>query len=526
MVTFVPLVIPLVATGGVCMTLGVAAFRRRGIPGAHSFFSLMLCLTTYALGYACEISSPTLAAAEFWLKVEYVGIAFIPAVLAMFALRIGRHHERWTVPAIAVLMAISSLFVGAAWTNDLHHWLWQFITAAPRTAGGDPLLLEETYGPLIPFFEIYIFAVSAAAAAVLIADLRTARYRRNGQIAAILISLLAPLLGNAILHLVSIPRLDWGALALGISAVALFWAIFQYGLFNMAPLANNLLVYQMADAVIVLDTEDRIVRINPAAETVLQTDSRAAQGKQGTRLLQRWAGLPAWVEAGEEGAMEVGGPPWYEAKLSLLRAHGGTVVGKVVVLRDVTDRKCLEEKLHYMVNHDQLTGLPNRLLFEDRLTQAVGLISRSGIHFGLLYIDIDRFKEINDTRGHLTGDRYLLATAQRLLSCVRKTDTVARVGGDEFVVLLPGCASVEAVDKVACKIVAALGEPIRLEDTAAPCTASVGLVWSGMDGGDPTLLLQRADAAMYYAKTHGGNTRQHWNSELAGEEAVLGGGVR
>lgn len=523
MVTFIPLVIPLLATVGVCLILGMAALRRHGIPGARSFFTLMVCLSTYAFGYACELSSRTAASAMFWVRVEDVGIALVPLVLCRFALQVGG-RARPAILSTSLLTALSGFFILVVWTNSWHHLLWRSVTVRSGTGPWEPLILEKTYGPLLLLFSLYVFVACGVEIVFLISGLRRTAYYTNGQMYAVLIAAAAPMTGNVLFQLApaSLPHLDWGALALSISAVALFWAVFQYGLFNIAPLANRLLVRQMADAIIVLDTEGRIIQLNPSAEAILGTSFRAAQGTAGRDLLQKWPELSAWVATEREGTLEIGGPPWFDAKLSLLRAHRGTIIGLLLVLRDVTDRKRLEEQLHYMAQHDLLTGLPNRMLLDDRMAQMLKLAARSGSGVGLLYIDLDHFKEINDTQGHQAGDRYLVAIAQRLLACVRGADTVARVGGDEFVVLLSGCSSAHSAAIVARKIVDALGEPVGLDGSVVPCTASVGLAWSCQDGSDPSLLLHYADAAMYRAKARGGDAWQAWNSKLIAEDISSG----
>jgi len=220
---------------------------------------------------------------------------------------------------------------------------------------------------------------------------------------------------------------------------------------------------------------------------------------------------------------EIGGPPWFEAHLSLLTTHGGATVGSLLILHDFTKRKHLEEELSRLAQHDTLTGLPNRILLEDRMSQALKLSSRTGIGVGILFLDLDRFKSVNDTYGHRIGDGYLAAAAKLLVAAVRETDTVARLGGDEFVVMLPQCSTPHAVSAAAEKIVAVLRTPIHVEDATIPCTASVGTTWSTTDGYSVDLLLQRADEAMYDSKSGGGNTWHAWSPHLPVRDSLLKG---
>ncbi|MDQ2756331.1 MAG: diguanylate cyclase [Actinomycetota bacterium] len=154
--------------------------------------------------------------------------------------------------------------------------------------------------------------------------------------------------------------------------------------------------------------------------------------------------------------------------------------------------------------HDALTGLPNRTLLADRFGQALRADARTGTRTGLLLIDLDRFKEVNDTFGHHYGDELLAQIGPRLSAALRDVDTVARLGGDEFAVLLPDIRSLDAAVAVATKLQAALETPFRVHGVDLDVEASVGVVTSGEDGQDATVLLQRADIAMYVAKIQNG----------------------
>ena len=156
--------------------------------------------------------------------------------------------------------------------------------------------------------------------------------------------------------------------------------------------------------------------------------------------------------------------------------------------------------------HDALTGIPNRALFEDRLQQALERGRRNHRTLGVLYLDVDHFKEINDRHGHKAGDELLIAFAERVRACLRSSDTVARRGGDEFVALIEGLASQEDARLVAEKIVTAMREPFRLSGAEIRATASVG-VSLAIDGvGETDELITRADQALYEAKARGRNT--------------------
>jgi len=159
-----------------------------------------------------------------------------------------------------------------------------------------------------------------------------------------------------------------------------------------------------------------------------------------------------------------------------------------------------EELARHMAQHDPLTCLPNRALFSDRIAQAISLARRDKTRLALLYIDLDNFKPINDTHGHAMGDRVLEAVAARLISAVRESDTVGRIGGDEFVVLLPVIASNENVQTVAAKILESLRAPMKFDGTTVAVSASIGVATYPEHGNDEVELFKAADTAMYQAK--------------------------
>jgi len=191
--------------------------------------------------------------------------------------------------------------------------------------------------------------------------------------------------------------------------------------------------------------------------------------------------------------------------------------GKNVILsvaRDITERKRAEQQLAYMATHDSLTDLPNRVLFNDRLTLALAQAHRHQYKLAVMLLDLDRFKDINDTLGHSVGDQLLRVVSKRLKTLLRKSDTLARMGGDEFLFLVPDIARSEHSIEVARKILESFGEPFRVEDHALRTTASMGITIFPDDGDDADTLLKNADIAMYSAKRRGRNNYQQYTTTM------------
>jgi diguanylate cyclase (GGDEF)-like protein/PAS domain S-box-containing protein len=177
-------------------------------------------------------------------------------------------------------------------------------------------------------------------------------------------------------------------------------------------------------------------------------------------------------------------------------------------LIDITERKAAEERVEFHAYHDPLTGLPNRMFLKDRLHLALAQARRSGRGFAVVWLDLDHFKEINDTLGHGVGDRILQDVATRLRDCVREEDAVARLGGDEFLLLLVSVRHKEEAARVATKILSRVGEPFRVDGHELHVTTSAGIALYPQDGEDAGTLLKNADAAMYQAKEQGRNAYQ------------------
>lgn len=197
------------------------------------------------------------------------------------------------------------------------------------------------------------------------------------------------------------------------------------------------------------------------------------------------------------------------------RLHAAPIAGEragaatraaLVMHFDVTDTIVAEQRLFDLAHLDSLTGLPNRLLLQDRLRHALAQAKRHQTRLALLFVDLDRFKNVNDTLGHSAGDELLKQVAQRLSACLRESDTVGRLGGDEFAILLPDIASEKDAETVARKIVGTLGAPFQVANQELFCGASVGIALHPEDAAEPELLMQYADTAMYQAKEAGRNT--------------------
>jgi diguanylate cyclase (GGDEF)-like protein/PAS domain S-box-containing protein len=203
-----------------------------------------------------------------------------------------------------------------------------------------------------------------------------------------------------------------------------------------------------------------------------------------------------------------------EDSVAPIHDRRGNVSGAVMVFHDVSVARAMTLKMSYLAQHDSLTDLPNRVLLKDRLNEAITLSSRHQRKLAVLFLDLDRFKNINDSLGHVVGDRLLQSVAKRLLSCVRHSDTVSRHGGDEFVILLWEVRHLQDAATTADKILQAMREPHQIDAHRLHITCSIGIVIYPDDGTDAETLMRKADVAMYRAKQSERDNYQFFSSEI------------
>lgn len=270
-----------------------------------------------------------------------------------------------------------------------------------------------------------------------------------------------------------------------------------------------------SEGVFVTDAGLRIVHVNPsfsrltgfdAADVLGHKPSVLASGRHGPEFYAEM-----WKSIMKDGFWR--GEIWDRKKsgelfavwlnISNVKNEQGETSHYFAMFSDITLRKLSEERLNHMANHDSLTGLPNRALFQERLGRALVRAQRNHLVFALLFLDLDQFKQINDNLGHLTGDTLLGEVAERLAATVRHQDTVARLGGDEFVLIIEDINDFRDAATVAQKILGRFGEPFLLNGQPMKVSASIGISLFPGDGSDPGILLHQADEAMYCAKKQG-----------------------
>lgn len=272
--------------------------------------------------------------------------------------------------------------------------------------------------------------------------------------------------------------------------------------------------------IVVVDEEMQVVTFNSYSQWALFTGERQVVGRNLRSLIcgheqeecildqimatQRRVEQSDFVHDGRHYHL-VGTP---------LKTKDGRIHRMVLLYTDITERRAAAEEIERLAFFDSLTGLPNRVLLKDRLTQLLTRAGRYNEMVAILFIDLDRFKEVNDTLGHSVGDQLLQVVSERLNICLRSCDSVARLGGDEFVVLLPGITERDCVGEIADKLLKELSRPVELDGREVFTSGSIGISLWPFDGDSVGTLFKNADTAMYFAKEQGRNTYRFYTPEM------------
>ncbi|MDE1949337.1 MAG: EAL domain-containing protein [Burkholderiales bacterium] len=302
------------------------------------------------------------------------------------------------------------------------------------------------------------------------------------------------------------------------------------------------MVYQASgEAMVVTDAKGRILAVNPAFTKVTGFSAEEVIGKSPAM----WKSArhdeafydSMWQELNTTGRWQ--GEIWNRRKngeifpefltITTCCDADGSNVKRIALFYDISEKKQAEDLIRHQANYDALTGLPNRSMFGERLAQEIKASRRVGKPLALMFLDLDRFKDVNDSLGHDFGDALLKEAARRLVAAVRETDTIARLGGDEFTILMPNLAGTDAVQRVVDDIHRRIAEPFHLGDELVFVTVSVGVTFYPDDADNATCLLKQADQAMFAAKTQGRNCCSYYTpalQEAAGERVRLASDLR
>jgi diguanylate cyclase (GGDEF)-like protein/PAS domain S-box-containing protein len=493
-----------IVSGSVVAVFGIfMLFRERGsrIGVLFLFFAASLGIWLVGLGMAYASLQP--GPALCWIKVAETGVTFIPIGVLALSVSIAQQEQQYR-KLIKACAVVSVLFcLGVATTNlfvkGLYHYFWGYYPA---------------FGPLGAVFLLYFLGVM-----IFILKLYWVEYRRTvdmrrgkrmkGMLVAFGIAYLASL---DFLAKFGVPLYPFGYVPMMIFFTITAFVIMRYRLVDITPeLAAGQILETMQGAVIVVDLEGKIRVINRAAHIMLGYRNEDVRDRDLSTIIELPPDLKDHRRLSEgnildhEMSWEDKGGRRIDISVSVspMTERDGSPVGIVYVAHNITRRKIAEQRLERLALYDALTGLPNRTLFFDRMNQLLALAKRNQYILALLYMDLDRFKTINDTLGHEVGDQLLQEAAKRMTSCTRKSDTVARMGGDEFIGICARIASTGDASVVARKIIAALAVPFTIKGNECTIGVSIGISLYPIDGDELEMLVNKADTAMYRVKESG-----------------------
>lgn len=492
----------LIVSGLIDVLAAFGVWRRRGSPGRNSLCVAMLATAVWSFAYALELSATSTGNRELWGALKYVGVTLLPPAWLVFALQYTGRSGKLSPRFLAALAVEPVVVLALLATPGARHLIRFYPPGPPQpipTANAGTL-----YWPHVIYSNVLVLTGSAI---LLITVMRVSRLYWRQSI-TLLVAICLPLIGNAMTDFNAPPfqHLDPSPLATSVAAWVLVLGVLRYRLLDLRPIARTLVVETMRDAVLVADAHGHVVDLNPAALSLLGRRAGELVGRPVASVLAEFAEPMGFPDPGVYDLQfnALHGERDMELAVTTLQDARGATAGRLLVLRDVTDRRELERELRQLAYTDRLTGLPNRALFQDRLEQALVMAERRTTPVAVLFLDLDRFKIINDSLGHQIGDAVLVSVAQRLRRCLRAEDTLARLGGDEFAILLPGIANRRDTERVTDKCLAALADPEVIGGHELTVNASIGVAIFPQHGADVHHLLRSADAAMYRAKARGG----------------------
>ena len=489
------------------------------------FFILNLDLIVWSLASALYISASTMAACIFWFKMSSVGFfLYIGILLHFFLVYAKKDHllNQWWVHIIIYLpsivfsyMEVTTDFNAKAYLQGSNGW-----TITRRT---DSMWSWASI--------IFVVAYSCACIFICYRLQKTAITQRERKQARVLFnaSAAALLAGLAILAFFSFLKTDIPditPIAVAIWSIGIYYAIVKYRLMAMTPafIAENLF-QTIIDSVILANPEGLILSINPETQRLLGYDQKDLVGepldslflsdsKSGNTNISELLNICPIRNMEMFMVSSAGLNIPIILSISECRDNYDTRIGFVLASKDVTEYKQAEEKIQYLATHDSLTELPNRLMFTQLLNHSIQSAKRNKRKLAILYIDLDRFKIINDMKGHEVGDQLLQEIATRYTQTLRAADVVSRQGGDEFAVLIEDFDELSDLELVAKNIIDITCKPVFLLGDECRVTASIGLSIYPQDGEDEQLLMKHADIAMYYAKEEGKNNFQFYSKDI------------
>lgn len=500
---------------------------RRSAPGSITLGWLLLSMTVWSGAHAAQWLDISFETKLFWFRIMYVGILSVPSLFLIFTLRLTR-HERWLRRRNLILLSIQPLVsLLLLWTNEFHHLYYASIQAVERDG---LVLFDSVHGPWYSVNLIYSYsAILTALGLIGHATLRVDPLLRN-QYILILAGSLIPWVASIYSELDFLPRegLDLTPVFFGVSGILLAFAVLRKHFMDLIPVARSHLIETMQDGVLVLDWQDRVVDINPAMEQFLVGGPSTFIGMHAIDIFGHWFETVQPLLNGSRSQTEIMAPNnparFLDLRATPLYSRDGQLNGRLLVFREVTERKdverrlrnantrlqsqlieigILQSRLREQAIRDPLTNLFNRRYLEETLDRELARAAREAYPVSIFMIDIDHFKNVNDSHGHEAGDLVLKAIADVLASQSRRGDFACRFGGEEFIVVMPNINTEVAQERAETLRKMLNSLRVSFDETSLMVTISMGIASYPANGTSRDSVLRSADRAMYAAKEAG-----------------------
>ena len=531
----VPVLFTLVVCIGVVM-LAHWVTRQRSFPGRDSFFLLHMASFWWLVAASLEMAAQGADCKVFWAAMAWPGIVGLPTFWAVFLWQyVNSERKPLPLSQVAVFAAVPLMVWALALSNPWHGLFYTPDTAPASDLPGAPI--NYRHGPLFYATAIYEYAFVLFCLAIVIkAAVVSQGVHRRHYLGFVVVTLL-PWTANLsyVFWDVQLFGFDPTPFCFAFTLLAFSWLIVGVRLFDLLPVARHLLLQELLDPVLVVDTQQRVLEANPAA-CRLAGLSGPGQG-QGIPL-DEWPVYGTALEVlmeqpaigGHDRLLSLENPPrYYEVTCRAIERdtrNGTSVLGQMLYLRDVTQRllserklaealavsedrlrtiSSLHERLQEQALRDPLTGLYNRRYLEEYFDRELARVQREKKPLALALIDLDHFKALNDAHGHLVGDDVLVLVSQLLSDSLRSTDAVFRIGGEEFLLVLPGVAPQEAQQRLELICLQLAATPVPTRNGPQTVTLSAGIACWPAQAEFLDDLLQIADAALYQAKRNGRN---------------------
>lgn len=523
----------LIVNAMAAFTIALVLLRRPTKRGIHSMSFMLLGLGVWSFCYAMITLSPAFESKLFWLKLENIGIQIVPLLWFFFALKYTRLDKWLTRKPIQLLfwvIPIASLVY--LFSENGFHFYYTAVRVASKTGG--PFIISR--GPMywIAFAQAYSLILGGMGVLVWRFIKSRLSYRRQTPylLGAVLIPFILNIiyqLNPAILPVFPVP-IDLTPLSFTITAILLAAGIFGLRMFDLVPIARDTVMEHIPEMVFVIDSHDRVVDANAMAQKWLGKPLEEIIGQDPIHVFRNWPQLMNRFFFLEQSREEIKIPGelthTLEVIITPIYNRQRKLEGRVIVAYDITERKALENKLKALNDslqkqldeneslrmqlqeqaiRDPLTGVFNRRFFAEALDKEAARAIREKTPFSVIIIDVDHFKQFNDTYGHKCGDFVLQSLAGFLIENTRQSDIVCRYGGEEFIILMPDAALESAHDR-AERLRKKFGETVvEYENRKLKCAFSAGVASFPEHTDSADVLLMLADEALYHSKSNGRN---------------------